>query len=355
LPTVNCGRRIAALAVQHGRNVKYWREFKMKKHIFTHVLALMLCLLLIPALAGSVFAADTVTVQPTVSTVLVNGESVTFDAYNINGNNFFKLRDLAYTLSGTDKQFDVGWDGANNSISLASGRPYTAVGGEMQGKGADDKQANPMTSRIYLDDKEISFTVYNIEGNNYFKLRDIGETFDFGVDWDAESNTIAIDTGKGYELEASGANDPFIILGVRHVGDDTYVKDITAEAGEQIEAAVTVRNTTGRIVDMNGLVSLDDILSIVPDSAELTTSLGTAKITTDITEQHSWGMMDQYDAELDQGWAILRFKIQVPDEDKLLSGTKDYELSSQVTAYDQDGEIISDTEIYNAYITISGK
>jgi hypothetical protein len=39
--------------------------------------------------------------SPTSSTVLVNGKNVAFDAYNINGNNYFKLRDLAYTLNGT--------------------------------------------------------------------------------------------------------------------------------------------------------------------------------------------------------------------------------------------------------------
>jgi hypothetical protein len=49
-----------------------------------------------------------------------------------------------------------------------------------------------------LDGKEVSFTAYTIEGNNYFKLRDIAAAFDFGVDWDGAANTIAVDTDKGY-------------------------------------------------------------------------------------------------------------------------------------------------------------
>ena len=44
-----------------------------------------------------------------------------------------------------------------------------------------------------------------ISGNNYFKLRDIGQMFDFGVDWDSARNTIVIDTGKGYTPEGSEA------------------------------------------------------------------------------------------------------------------------------------------------------
>ena len=58
--------------------------------------------------------------------------------------------------------------------------------------------ANLSTDRVYVNGSEIKCGVYKIEGANYFKLRDIGEAFDFGVDWDDASKTIAIDTGKGY-------------------------------------------------------------------------------------------------------------------------------------------------------------
>ena len=127
-----------------------------------------------------------------------NGEQVAFDAYNISDNNYFKLRDLAYILSGTEKQFEVAWDGANNAISLTSGKAYTALGGEMSGKGAGDKTPAATSSKILLDGKEVSFTAYNIENNNYFKLSDIGEAFDFGVTWDGANQTIVIDTSVGY-------------------------------------------------------------------------------------------------------------------------------------------------------------
>jgi hypothetical protein len=46
-----------------------------------------------------------------------------------------------------------------------------------------------------------SFDAYNISDNNYFKLRDIGEAFDFGVDWDGAAKTTVIDTSKGYTPE----------------------------------------------------------------------------------------------------------------------------------------------------------
>ena len=124
-----------------------------------------------------------------------------FDAYNINGNNYFKLRDLAFVLSGTEAQFEVVWDGEKNAIALTSGMAYTVIGGEMASGSAGNKSATPTTSTIYLDGTEVSFTAYNIGGNNYFKLRDIGEAFDFGVVWDGARNTIVIDTSTGYTPE----------------------------------------------------------------------------------------------------------------------------------------------------------
>ena len=146
----------------------------------------------------SAAAPTSTTATPTSSSVTVNGKAVAFDAYNINGNNYFKLRDLAYTLNGTGKQFAVGWDGAKNAISLTSRKSYTPVGGEMAGKGSGKQTATLTSSRIYLDGKEVSFTAYNIGGNNYFKLRDIGKTIDFNVSWDGANNRIGINTSESY-------------------------------------------------------------------------------------------------------------------------------------------------------------
>jgi hypothetical protein len=143
-------------------------------------------------------SAPSLTAKPTASTVLVNGKNVAFDAYNISDNNYFKLRDLASVLNGSKKQFAVGYDNATKAITLTSGKAYEAVGGEMVGKGAGNKTPAATTSKITLDGNEVKFTAYNIDGNNYFKLRDIGEAFDFDVTWDGAKNTIVIDTSTGY-------------------------------------------------------------------------------------------------------------------------------------------------------------
>lgn len=136
--------------------------------------------------------------QPTTSTVLVNGKQVAFDAYNIDGSNYFKLRDLAYVLNGSEKQFNVVWSASANAISLVSGKPYAAAGGELAPGSGTIQEALPTTSALLLDGADLALEAYNINGNNYFKLRDLGSALNFGVDWDGAANTVVIDTAKGY-------------------------------------------------------------------------------------------------------------------------------------------------------------
>ena len=139
-----------------------------------------------------------ITANPTTSKVLVNGKTVTFEAYVIDGNNYFKLRDFAQAVNKTAKNFEVTWDGKNNAINLISNKAYTSAGGELTKGDGKAKVATPTTSKIYKDGKEISLTAYTIGGNNYFKLRDMAKAFNIGVFWDGATNTVIIDTTKDY-------------------------------------------------------------------------------------------------------------------------------------------------------------
>lgn len=134
--------------------------------------------------------------------VLVDGKIVRFDAYTIregiNGFTYFKLRDLAAALSGTQKQYDVFWDEATGNVLLTSGLPYTTAGGELAPGAAGTRSATLTSSAIFRDGLPITPTAYLIGQSNYFKLRDIGQLFDFSVDWDNDAMCIVIDTTKGY-------------------------------------------------------------------------------------------------------------------------------------------------------------
>ena len=148
-------------------------------------------------------AATAFSAVPTAAVVLVDGLSVAFRAYTVAGNNYFKLRDIAMALNGTEKQFDVEYDSATASIRLYGGRAYTPVGGELAApeKSTDAVSAVPMTSNVYLNGAFITPAAFTIAGNNYFKLRDLGAAINFGVVWDGPANVIKIDTSTGYASE----------------------------------------------------------------------------------------------------------------------------------------------------------
>jgi hypothetical protein len=59
--------------------------------------------------------------------------------------------------------------------------------------------ANPTQSRVFVNGNEVKLEAYNIGGNNFFKLRDIGNEVDFSVVWDGEGQRILIDTSRGYD------------------------------------------------------------------------------------------------------------------------------------------------------------
>ena len=137
--------------------------------------------------------------QQSQTKVLIDGKLVTFNAYVVNQNNFFKLRDLAMAISGSDKQFDVSWDGTKSAITMTTGKAYTPAGGELDLNSPDDSGTIAFsTASVYLDGSKILLTAYTIGGNNYFRLRDVAKILDFGVGYDNETSTVKLDTTVGY-------------------------------------------------------------------------------------------------------------------------------------------------------------
>ena len=139
--------------------------------------------------------------------VLVNGVETKFDSYNINGNNYFKLRDLAMALTGSEKQFDVTWNAASRMIGILERTPYTPVGGEMVPGDGSNQTAIPQDFEVMLFWKgggivPMPLSAYNIKGNNFVKLRDLGEMLNFGVAWNAEKRIVEIDTNTYYDAFA---------------------------------------------------------------------------------------------------------------------------------------------------------
>ena len=163
----------------------------MKKN-FAAVLAL--CMVLSVMTMPMAFAAGKTVLS--TQNLAVDGKTIPCEKYNIDGSNYFKLRDMAYVLNGTAAQFAVGWDAASSTVSITTGQPYTPNGTELKLDGGDKSATSvPSSQTIKIDGVVVSnLSVYNIGGNNYFKLRDLGDALGFEVGYDAATFTAKVFT-----------------------------------------------------------------------------------------------------------------------------------------------------------------
>ena len=169
----------------------------MKKFLFV-----IFCLIMILSFSYT-FAASNVVISP--QKVMVNGEYKNFEVYNIDGNNFFKLRDIAYVLNATTSQFSVDYNSEKHLIEVEKNKSYTQVGGELV-VGADKSKTAVLSSqKLSINSEEKSLTAYNIGGNNFFKLRELGTALNFNVDFKQDTNTVVIESQKEELVNISSA------------------------------------------------------------------------------------------------------------------------------------------------------
>lgn len=170
------------------------------------VLAVFLALL-VPAQAAAPSEAPRLAIA-TNNTIVVSNSADQPDAhrvhpaaYKIDGYNYFKLRDLAALLNGSSRQFAVDYDDLTSSVSITTGEPYQAIGGELSEPAAERRGASISNDTVTIDGDPATLTVYKIDGANYFKLRDLGRALDFYVGYDDETKTVYLSGAKGYKAE----------------------------------------------------------------------------------------------------------------------------------------------------------
>ena len=81
------------------------------------------------------------------------------------------------------------------------------IGGVLLNGNAINAAAGLMAERssqpIYVDGQQVQLEAYNIGGNNYVKLRDVGKAVGFNVSWDG--STVQIDSDAPYQDELAQA------------------------------------------------------------------------------------------------------------------------------------------------------
>lgn len=166
----------------------------MTKRIFATAIAAAVIATSLPT-AG---AANALTIVPTRTkgqAVYVGSTRVYPTGYNINDNNYFKLRDVG-KLAG----FGVDWNEDTRTVEISTTRTAPELTG-ITDTAVTGATAKPTDQRITVDGKEVSMTAYKIKGNNYVKLRDIGKTINFGVSFNMATKTVNIDPNGTYVEE----------------------------------------------------------------------------------------------------------------------------------------------------------
>lgn len=133
-------------------------------------------------------------------TITVNGTPVELTAYALldqNGGltNYVRVRDIAALVNGTSAQFNVTWD---NCVNLICGEAYEANGSEFNVPFSGNQPftyASEPTKRYEspVIMSAIVLTDANGGGYTYYKLRDLGQTLNFKVDW-SEEKGVSIET-----------------------------------------------------------------------------------------------------------------------------------------------------------------
>ena len=189
----------------------------MKKLAALFMTAVMICSMGVTTAFGA-------TATPSSDKVSVNGKLVSPQVYNIDGYNYFKLRDVAKSFAGSMGQFNVGWDSAAQKIKVERWTPYNGSVVIEPSTDRSVKTAVPNNDFVNVDGSTYVYQkAYTIDGYNYFKLRDLTQVHDFWIFWDAETKTIAVDSENPVGYGGPGDEEEKV------VSIDEFAKDFNKE------------------------------------------------------------------------------------------------------------------------------
>lgn len=171
------------------------------------LIALAILMVLAPIARAEGQEAPMAEAQKSFQPFELDGEEVKIGGYLINANNYYKLRDLAALLNGTDKEFNVVFDKEKKQIALELGKPYEKLDTDLQEMKHDKTKAKMVTNKILVDGKEVELKAALIDQNNYVKLRDLGAVVGFKVDYNKETQAIIVDTKAEVEAEEEKTED----------------------------------------------------------------------------------------------------------------------------------------------------
>lgn len=170
----------------------------MKKKI-----SLLLAILVLVTLIPIAFAeSKTVEAVKNTKKVTLDGEEVMVGAYDVEGYNYLKLRDVAAILNGKKCQFDVGYDKPTKLITVELAKGYEKLEGDLAEIKDEKAKAIIRVIKILVNGEEKEVKTALINENNYMQLRDLGSLVGLGVGYDKVNKVIQLKSDAEVKEEA---------------------------------------------------------------------------------------------------------------------------------------------------------
>ena len=124
-------------------------------------------------------------------TLVFNGQAQALDAYNIDGYTYFRLRDIAALCKNTAFRFSLSTDNENRRVDTTLFKDSGDL--SLSPPGADLSRSCVKSAwRLFTDGKAVNCSVYNIGGNNFYRLRDLASAIGFRVGYDEAGGRVLV-------------------------------------------------------------------------------------------------------------------------------------------------------------------
>ena len=149
--------------------------------------------------------------------IYLGSQEIDITAYSINDNNYVMLREIGKAVN-----FSVFYDASTDSIRITNTMEYVEPLNYTQPVIAEKANAIASSQKIYVDGQPVEMTAYNINDNNYIKLREIGQALNFSVTYQTQTNSVLIDKSLPYGTE------------VNQIQKETFPNNNIAKKGEGV-------------------------------------------------------------------------------------------------------------------------
>lgn len=140
------------------------------------------------------YVNNPINATPIESNLEVEGmDEVTPKVYEIYGENYYSLRDIAYMVKDTPFKFDFATD---EGLTLLPGRDLELNETEMAPADGERKFAEKGEGQIKMGEETFESDYYVIDENVYIPIREVADIIGFSVEWNSEKECAEISLVK---------------------------------------------------------------------------------------------------------------------------------------------------------------